>query len=83
MTIKIKIGTPKEEEKKETQARVSLNISKTLANNLLITDHQQLDIVIEPKTRKIIALPKPYVEEDVYSYQKDLMDTLFRGWGPN
>ena len=79
MTIKIKIGTPKEEEKKETQARVSLNISKTLANNLLITDHQQLDIVIEPKTRKIIALPKPYVEEDVYSYQKDLMDTLFRG----
>jgi hypothetical protein len=42
MTIKIKIGQQKKEETKETQARVSLNISKTLANNLLITDHQQL-----------------------------------------
>lgn len=79
MTIKIKIGNPQKEEPKEPQASISLNISKTLDNNLLIVDHDQLDIVINPSTRHIIVLPKPHVEEDVYSYQKDLMDTLFRG----
>jgi hypothetical protein len=76
MTIKIKIGddTP---EKKPVQAQVSLQISKTLDGNILINDHEYMDIVIDPKENKIITLPKPFADKDTYSYQSDLYNYLF------
>jgi hypothetical protein len=79
MPITIKIGDASTEEKKPIQASVSLQIKKTLDGNLLINDHQYLDIVINPKESKVITLPKPNVERDVYDYQKDLMYDLFKG----
>jgi len=79
MPITIKIGSPNEEEQKPIQASISLQIKKTLDGNLLILDHEYLDILIVPPQGKIVALPKPGVEKDVYDYQKELMNDLFRG----
>ncbi len=77
MTIKIKIGN--QPEKKPVQATVSLEIKKTLSGNLLINDHEHIDILINPKESKIITLPKPYADRDTFPYQKELMYALFKG----
>jgi|TARA_R110002012_G_scaffold142656_2_gene300743 hypothetical protein len=80
MPITIKIGdAAQQEEQKPIQASITLQVKKTLDGNLLINDHKYLDIVISPKENKIITIPKPNVEKDVYDYQKDLMYDLFKG----
>jgi hypothetical protein len=76
MTIKIKLGNAPE---KPPQATVSLEIKKTLNGNLLINDHEHIDILINPREAKIITLPKPYVDRDTFTYQKDLLYALFKG----
>lgn len=79
MPITIKIGDAAKEEKKPIQASISLQIKKTLDGNLLILDHEYLDIVINPTEGKIITMPKPNIEKDIYDYQKELMNDLFVG----
>ena len=39
----------------------------------------QMDIVIVPSEKKIVTMPKPYAGDNVYEYQRELMDSLFRG----
>ena len=79
MPIKFTIGdaSPKQEQQ-QPQATIGLKISKTLDGNLLINDHRYVDIVIVPKEGRIVTMPKPYAEKDVYDYQKDLMYYLFK-----
>jgi len=79
MPITIKIGDSTKEQKKPIQASISLQVKKTLDGNLLINDHQYLDIIINPTEGKVVTMPKPNIEKDVYDYQKDLMYDLFKG----
>jgi hypothetical protein len=78
MTIKIKLGTP-ESKNLPPQAQVRLEIRKSVDGNLLINDHEYIDIVVVPESRKIITMPKPFVDKDTYEYQKSLMYSLFKG----
>ena len=78
MPITIKINDAEAAiEKKEPQASVSLKISKSLSGNLIISDHDYLDIIIDPTQHKIITLPNPQADKDVFSYQQDLFRHLF------
>ena len=61
------------------QATVQLRVRKTLGGNLLISDHSKMDIVIVPQENKIMSIPKPDSGQNVYEYQKELMDSLFQG----
>jgi|TARA_R110000824_G_scaffold103611_2_gene246158 hypothetical protein len=80
MPLKITLpSATQEEEVKPPQATIGLRITKTLDGNLLIDDHQYLDILVVPPENKIICMPKPFVEKDVYDYQKELMQSLFKG----
>jgi hypothetical protein len=79
MPITIKIGDSAKEEKKPIQASITLQVKKTLDGNLLINDHKYLDIIISPTEGKVVTMPKPNVEKDVYDYQKDLMYDLYKG----
>jgi len=79
MPIKIKIGDTTQKQPKPVQASIPLKITKTLDGNLIIDDHQYLDIIVSPSEAKIITMPKPFVEKDVYDYQKDFMYSLFKG----
>ena len=84
MPIKIKlppaITNPKTEEvEKETQATITLKIKKTLDGNLLIDDHEHMDIVVVSSTNKVMTIPKPYAEKEAYSYQKEFMYEMFKG----
>jgi hypothetical protein len=79
MPITFKIGdSSANEEQRPIQATIELQISKTLDGNLLINDHKYMDIVVVPSEGRIVTMPKPYAEKDVYDYQKDLMYYLFK-----
>jgi len=78
MPITFKLQGPAKEAQNETQATVNLKISQTLDGNLLINDHKYIDIVVVPQEGRIITMPKPYAQKDVYDYQKDLMYYLFK-----
>ena len=77
MPIKIKIGSS--EEPRPIQASISLQVTKTLDGHLLINDHKYIDIIVDTTEGKIVTMPKPHTERDVYDYQKDLMYSLFKG----
>jgi len=74
--ILIKVDLPEEEKVTKPQASVDLQIRKTLEGNLMITDHEDVDIVLVPAQSKIIALPKEHMSEDVYVTQNRLFDFL-------
>ena len=79
MPITLKLNTtPTPAPEAKPQATVALEISQTLDGNLLINDHEYIDIVVVPKENKIVTLPKPYAERDVYDYQQSLMYSLFK-----
>ena len=59
MAIEIKIETSPEElgeEEKPVQTTLSLNARKSLDGNIMIFDHQDIDIVVMPEKNKIITI---------------------------
>ena len=66
--IKIDIGGP--------QATVELNARQTLDGNLLIMDHEKIDIVLVPQDSKIIVFPKDITMEDTYTTQSRFFEYL-------
>ena len=74
MPLTIKLG----DATKPPQATIELQIKKALDGGLIISDHQKMDIVVQPAVSKVFAIPKPYAADNIYDYQKDLMESLFR-----
>ena len=76
MAIEIKIETSPEElgeEEKPVQTTLSLNARKSLDGNIMIFDHQDIDIVVMPEKNKIMAFAKDLISDTVY----DAQDRLF------
>ena len=63
MSIKAKI---------ELKPRVKLKARRTLEGNLMILDHEDIDIVYVPKTRKCLTFPKESFSDKVYASQDRL-----------
>jgi|TARA_R110002020_G_scaffold239616_5_gene452167 ABC-type taurine transport system substrate-binding protein len=66
--INIDIGGP--------HATAELNARKTLDGNVLIMDHDKIDIVVLPKGSKVVAFPKDIAMEDTYSIQSRFFEYL-------
>jgi hypothetical protein len=81
MPIKITLNSATSEtlDEKPIQASVGLKISKTLDGNLLVNDHKYMDILVMPDENRVVTIPKPEADRDVYPYQKHLMYSLFKG----
>tara|TARA_R110002074_G_scaffold114954_2_gene245673 strand:- start:8 stop:544 length:537 start_codon:yes stop_codon:yes gene_type:complete len=72
ITIKIKrTPTSKEEVKK-----VLLKARRTVDGKILIGDHPDLDIIILPKTKKVVAFPKKEMDDETYETQSRLFKHL-------
>ena len=56
---------------------LELKARKTLDGNIMIFDHQQIDIVLMPAKSKIVTFAKDDFSETVYSAQNRLM-SLFK-----
>jgi len=70
MTIKFKVAS------KPQPIRIKLKAQKTLDNNIIIYDHNDFDIVLQPEKMKILAFPKEEYSDDVYNSQSRLFSFL-------
>tara|TARA_Y100001938_G_scaffold109628_1_gene149905 strand:- start:164 stop:712 length:549 start_codon:yes stop_codon:yes gene_type:complete len=73
ITIKINKLGPDQEPIQET---ISLNARKSLDGNIMIFDHREIDIVVIPKTQKVLALAKTNFSDQVYEAQERLFSFL-------
>lgn len=71
--MSIRVTIPHVKEKLGIKEDIHLNVRKTLGNQLVVFDHPDVDIVIYPESKKILALAKHITNEDVY----DTQDRLF------
>lgn len=81
MPIKIKIQddpsvSSEQEEEKVAQTKISLAVRKTLDNKIMVTDHRDIDIVIDSEKKKIVAFPKDEMSDEVYQTQDKYFDYL-------
>ena len=58
----------------EFDASIELNARKSLDGNIMVFDHEDIDIVLMPTVFKIVTFPKEDMNDDVYSTQ----DRLFK-----
>lgn len=69
MTIKAKI---------ELDPRVELKARRTLDGNIIIFDHEDMDIVLFPEKKKCVSFPKEAMSDKVYSAQDRMFKYLFK-----
>ena len=72
MAIIIKIGAKANEKK----VKLELNARQSLAGDLMIFDHGDIDIVLSPSKKKVTAFPKETMNDLVYGAQNRLMTHL-------
>lgn len=66
--IKIKVGE-KDSEVKKSPTAVNLQIRKTLDGKYMIFDHEDVDIIVNPKEMKVGVYPSELIEERVFEAQ--------------
>ena len=74
MPVLIKIG----EKANEKKVRLELDARKSLAGDIMIFDHGDIDIVLSPGTKKVVAFPKENMSDLVYGAQNRLMAHLVK-----
>ena len=62
--------------KEESEKVIHLNIRKTLAGDIIIRDHPDIDITILSSKKKIIAFPKEEMRDEVYQTQDKFFNFL-------
>ena len=83
MPIKITInkqavGGAEVEEVEAPQATVKLKARKSLGGNIIISDHQLMDLVLVPAKNKVLIVPRPGFGQETYYKQKDFYNVLSR-----
>jgi len=83
MPIKITInkqaaGGADIEEVEAPQATVKLKARKSLDGNIIISDHQLMDLVLVPAKNKVLIVPRPGFGQETYYKQKDFYTALSR-----
>ena len=79
MPLTIKIEDPEEETKeKRIQGQVTLIARKTLDGNIMILDHDDVDIVVMPAQSKIITFTKGNFNDHAYTTQDRFFNFLKR-----
>tara|TARA_R100000008_G_C3457365_1_gene102382 strand:- start:24 stop:569 length:546 start_codon:yes stop_codon:yes gene_type:complete len=59
-------------------AKLKLKARKTLDGNILILDHPEIDIVLSPKNKKVLAFSKAQYGDHVYATQSRLFEHLMK-----
>ena len=75
--IKVQIGEP-EEKSVVYNPKMKMALRKSLAGDYIVSDHADLDIVVQPEKKQVLAFPKNEMSDDVYAAQDRLFDFLAR-----
>jgi hypothetical protein len=81
MTINISVDLPdnKAEQKGSFEdVSIKLNARKSIDGNVMIFDHIDIDIVMMPEKKKIVAFPKETMSDIVYGAQNRMFDFLIK-----
>jgi|TARA_R110000824_G_scaffold164387_1_gene340582 hypothetical protein len=82
VAIKIKIDPDISEEeaaaasKPAPDARISLEVRKTLDGKIMILDHLHIDVIIDAVNKKITTFPKEELNDEAYGHQSSYFDFL-------
>lgn len=78
MSIGIRVGDKaiKKNNNKLRDYKFSLDIRQTLGGDYVIYDHPDIDIVIMPKLKKVVAFPKDKISELTYDTESRMFDYL-------
>lgn len=60
-----------EQPKQPPVPQVEINIRKTLDGKLMILDHNQIDIIIDTKMKKVVTFPKDNISDEIYDVQNN------------
>ena len=78
--VTIKISGPEKKDDKPSRPKyettIEASVRKTLDGDLVFHDHEDIDIAISPKKRKIFVFPKDTNDDKVYGAQHRLFDFL-------
>lgn len=78
MPISIKITPDMSPDVKET-ITIKLEARRNLNGDIMIFDHEDIDIVLMPESKKCIAFSKGLMDDKVYGAQDRLFNFLYRG----
>lgn len=74
---KVRRGEPVGDQKPQRPApKVQMDLRKTMGGDYAINDHYDLDIVVMPSKKKILAMPKNEMSDEVYGAQDRLFNFL-------
>lgn len=75
--ISVQIGTPSEEKKSVVyNPKMKMVLRKTLGGDYAIYDHYDIDIVVNPERKQVLAFPKFELSDDVYAAQDRMFEYL-------
>ena len=77
MGITIKVGKT-EDPGPVSEVKLSLNLRRNLAGDIMIFDHNDIDIVLMPRKSKVMTFPKDSLGDHVYEAQNRLFHFLAR-----
>ena len=63
-------------EERPTQITMELQARKSLNGDIMIFDHPDVDIIVMPESKKVLALSKDLMEDSVYETQNQLFKYL-------
>ena len=72
--IKVQVGEP--EKNIVYNPKMSMILRKTLGGDYAIYDHYDMDIVIQPERKQVLAFAKNEMSDDVYAAQDRLFAFL-------
>lgn len=72
--IKVQVGDP--EKNVVFNPKMKMILRKTLGGDYAIYDHYDMDIVIQPEKKQVLAFAKNEMSDDVYAAQDRLFDFL-------
>ena len=76
--MSVKINIIRGEKDDRYVETISLNAKKSLNGDILIFDHDMIDLVVSPEKSKITIFPKETVSDEVYNLQSKLLERLAR-----
>ena len=75
---KVRRGEDIGAEKSLPVPKLSMNLRRTMSGDFAIYDHQEMDIVVMPEKKKILAMAKNEMSDEVYGAQDRLFTFLRR-----
>ena len=76
--IKITVNAPEIVEEPKPQATIELKARRTLDGNILIIDHEEIDVVLYPENKKSLVLAKNEYHHNVYEAQERFFKFLWK-----